>query len=52
MNRDDAYDFMLCDFHDYVVGKKENPFSYEHDYAVQEVLLQACGGVACNPTND
>jgi predicted dehydrogenase len=46
------YDAMMVNFHDLVVGKKENPFSYEHDYAVQEVLLQACGGVACNPTND
>ena len=47
MERDDAYDYMLCDFRDYVLGTKKNPFSYEHDYAVQEVLLQACGGVAC-----
>lgn len=39
------YDDMLLDFHDYIAGKKKNPFSYEHEYAVQEVLWEAVGGV-------
>ena len=38
------YDDMIKDFHDYIVGTKENPFTYDHDYAVQEVLMQATGG--------
>lgn len=37
------YDDMIKDFYDYIMGVKENPFTYEHDYAVQEVLMQACG---------
>ena len=42
---DGRYDQMMIDFHDYIVGKKQNPFSYEHEYAVQEVLDQIVGGV-------
>lgn len=38
------YDDMIKDFYDYIVGAKENPFTYDHDYAVQEVLMQATGG--------
>lgn len=41
----DRYDDMMIAFHDYAVGTKQNPFSYEHDYAVQEVLDQAVGGI-------
>ena len=39
------YDAMMQDFYDYVTGKKENPFTYEHEYAVQEVLNKIVGGV-------
>ena len=39
------YDQMMKDFHDFVVGKKENPYSYAHEYAVQEVLSEVVGGV-------
>lgn len=39
------YDDMLKDFYAYVKGIKENPFTYEHDYAVQEVISAAVGGV-------
>ena len=39
------YDLMLQDFSDYILGKKENPFSYAHDIAVQEVLDQMVGGI-------
>ncbi len=36
---------IILPFHDYIVGKKENPFSYEHEYAVQEVLSEVVGGI-------
>jgi predicted dehydrogenase len=39
------YDEMMKDFHSYILGEKENPFTYEHDYAVQEVLSEIVGGV-------
>jgi len=39
------YDEMVKDFYAYVKGTKENPFTYEHEYAVQEVLDQVVGGV-------
>ncbi len=39
------YDEMMRDFYDYILGEKENPFSYEHEYAVQEVLDEIVGGV-------
>ncbi len=41
----ERYDDMLLAFHDYVVGKEINPFDYDHEYAVQEVLDMAVGGV-------
>ena len=39
------YDRMMLDFYAYITGEKQNPFSYEHDYAVQEVLSEIVGGV-------
>ena len=39
------YDEMTKDFYSYIMGEKENPFTYEHEYAVQEVLDQVVGGV-------
>lgn len=39
------YDEMMKDFYDYIMGTKENPFTYEHEYAVQEVLNEIVGGV-------
>lgn len=39
------YDSMLLAFHDYITGKAENPFSYEHDLAVHEVINEAVGGI-------
>ena len=41
----DRYDDMLLGFYDYITGIKENPFDYDHEYAVQEVLWEAVGGV-------
>ena len=34
------YDEMMKDFYAYIVGEKENPFTYQHDLTVQKVLLQ------------
>ena len=45
------YDEMMRDFHGYITGTKENPFSYDHEYAVQEVLDQIIGGVGFNGYN-
>lgn len=45
------YDEMMRDFYDYIVGKKENPFTYEHEYLVQKVLSEVVGGVRFNGKN-
>lgn len=42
---DGRYDEMMKDFYKYIKGTKENPFTYEHEYAVQEVLSDVIGGV-------
>lgn len=42
---DGRYDEMMKDFYAYIVGKKEKPFSYEHEYAIQKVLDEIVGGV-------
>ncbi|MBR4116992.1 MAG: Gfo/Idh/MocA family oxidoreductase [Clostridia bacterium] len=39
------YDQMIKDFYGYIVGEKENPFTYEHEYNVQAVLDEVVGGV-------
>ena len=36
---------MMKDFYSFVIGEKENPFTYKHEYAVQEVLDEVVGGV-------
>ena len=45
------YDDMMRDFYAYVVGQKQNPFSYDHDYLVQKVLSEIIGGVRFNGKN-
>lgn len=45
------YDDMMQDFYAYIIGEKENPFTYEHDYTVQEVLSDIIGGVHFYGTN-
>ncbi len=45
------YDEMMQDFYAYVMGEKQNPFSYEHDYLVQKVLDEIVGGVRFNGKN-
>jgi len=48
---DCRYDVMIRDFYDYIKGTKENPYTYEHEYAVQEVLDKIVGGVRFNGKN-
>ena len=42
---DTRYDRMMQDFYAYIMGTKENPFTYEHDFLVQKVLDEIVGGV-------
>ena len=37
------YDEEVQCFHDYVLGIQENPWTYEHDYLVQKILLEMVG---------
>lgn len=39
----ERYDEEVRCFHDYVLGLRKNPWTYEHDYLVQKVLLQIVG---------
>ena len=45
------YDDMMRDFYDYIMGNKQNPFTYEHDYLVQKVLSEIVGGIRFNGKN-
>ena len=45
------YDEMMKDFYSYVMGTKENPYTYEHDYLVQKVLAEIVGGIRFNGHN-
>jgi len=36
----ERYDEMIQDFYAYIKGTKENPYTYEHEYAVQKVLCE------------
>lgn len=49
--KDCRYDDMMQDFYDYIMGTKENPFTYEHDYLVQKVISDVVGGVGFNGKN-
>lgn len=48
---DGRYDQMMQDFYAYTQGTKENPFTYEHDYLVQQVLDKIVGGVQFHGKN-
>ena len=48
---DGRYDEMMRDFHSYILGEKQNPYTYEHDLLVQEVLCDIIGGVHFNSKN-
>ena len=41
--KDCRYDDMMQDFYAYIMGTKQNPFSYAHDYAVQKVICDIVG---------
>ena len=43
----DRYNEMLIEFADIINGKKQNPYSYEYEKLVHNVLLNACG-IKCN----
>lgn len=45
------YDEMMQDFYAYIMGTKQNPFTYEHDYRVQKVLSEIVGGIRFNGNN-
>ena len=45
------YDDMVSDFYAYIMGTKENPFTYEHDYLVQKVISEIVGGIRFNGKN-
>lgn len=49
--KDARYDDMIQDFYAYIMGTKENPFTYKHDYLVQKVLLEIIGDVGFNGKN-
>ena len=42
------YDEMMKDFYAYILGEKQNPYTYEHDYLVQRVIDKMVGGVHFN----
>ena len=45
------YDSMMQDFYSYIIGQKQNPFTYEHDCLVQKVLSEIVGGIRFNGKN-
>ena len=51
VSADTRYDEMMQDFYAYVLGEKENPYTYQHDYLVQKVLSEIIGGVKVRGTN-
>ncbi len=47
----ERYNEMIQDFYAYIMGTKQNPFTYEHEYLVQKVLSEIVGGVGFNGKN-
>jgi predicted dehydrogenase len=45
------YDEMMRDFHAYIIGAKQNPFTCEHDFLVQKVIDEIVGGVCFHGKN-
>ena len=37
------YDQMLLDFYDYIIGEKENPYTYEYESKLHQLVLKSCG---------
>lgn len=50
-SHDGRYDEMMKDFYAYIKGTKQNPYTYEHDYMVQEVIDEIIGGVKVHGKN-
>lgn len=50
--KDCRYDDMALDFYDYILGRKENPYTYAHDRAVQKVIEAMVAGDAWHPCQD
>ena len=48
---DCRYDNMMQDFYAYIMGTKQNPFTYEHDYLVQKVLSEIVRGIRFHGKN-
>ena len=42
--KDCRYDEMIKDFYEYIIGAKENPFTYEHEYLVQKTINEVIKG--------
>lgn len=42
--QDCRYDSMMCEFYDCITGRKENPYTYAHEYAVQKTLYRIIYG--------
>ena len=36
------YDYMVQEFYDFIVGKKKNPFSYEHELTLKKIMDKIC----------
>lgn len=41
---DMRYDEMVKEFYSAIIGEKENPYSYEHEYLLHKVLTEIVGG--------
>ncbi len=39
----DRYDTMMCSFADMCKGLKKNPWSYDYELRLYEILLKSCG---------
>ena len=39
------YDIMMQKFYDYITGAEENPYTYDHEYMLHKVILDAIGGI-------
>ena len=44
LSKECRYDDELRCFYDYITGKQQNPWSYQHNYTVQSILTKLTGG--------
>ena len=45
VQNDYRYDIMMQKFYNYVTGIEENPYSYDYEYMLHKVILEAIGGI-------